>query len=101
MSMYYEGYAEAVKSVKSAELPELISHLDALYGRDSVEDLDNVEEVLREVLRQVKKDFTNKESEEYKAVSFWVGLVGFMEKQDCLNPLEKPLYGVLAILLYL
>jgi len=71
MALYYEGYSEAISSVWAAEIPELLRHLDCLYGRDKVKDINNIEEVRREALRQVKEDFTDKDSEEYKTVSFW------------------------------
>jgi len=71
MALYYEGYSDAISSVRAAEIPELLRHLDGLYGRDNVKDINNIEEVRREALRQVKEEFTDKSSEEYETVSFW------------------------------
>ena len=71
MALYYEGYSEAISNVRAAEMPDLLRHLDGLYGRDNVKDINDIEEVRREALRQMKEDFTDKDSEEYKTVSFW------------------------------
>ena len=71
MALYYEGYSEAISSIRAAEMPELLRHLDCLYGRDNVKDIDNIKEVRREVLLQIKEDFTDKNSKEYETVSFW------------------------------
>jgi len=71
MAFYCEGYPEAILSVQAATMPELINYLDLLWGSDGVKDINDIEEVREEALRQTKEHYTDKSSEEYESVSFW------------------------------
>lgn len=47
--------------VERAPLPELLSLIDALYGRDALRYGDDVEAVREEALRQLAREWTNPE----------------------------------------
>jgi len=71
MSMYYQGFNEAYQWVKDqAEVSPLLDYIDALYGRDNLDDQSDLDQVKAEALRQCKEDFTDKDSPEYERLQF-------------------------------
>lgn len=54
---HFPGYLEARQRMLDADLNELLETIDALYGRERIEDVTNVNEVRAEALRQVERDW--------------------------------------------
>ena len=80
MAYYYEGYSEARRSLESADLKDLLQFIDAIFGRDDIEDENDIEEVRREALRQCKEEFTDRSSSEFSTrlladVNFWTSVI--------------------------
>ncbi|TLX15938.1 hypothetical protein [Rhizobium sp. MHM7A] len=57
--MYREGRSEARHKALAADLDELLTVIDSLYGRDNIEDLSDVEAVREEALNQIDREFKN------------------------------------------
>jgi hypothetical protein len=61
-------------------LDELLGIIDSLYGRDNLKFGASLEDVRKEALDQIKREFTDTDSKEYQDSSFWVGLSQAMAK---------------------
>ena len=59
MSRFYPGYSEALAKVQRMDLPELLSLIDSLYGRDGLRYGDDVDAVRAEALRQLEQEWTD------------------------------------------
>lgn len=81
MALYFEGYTEAIQAVQNMSLEELLAQIDILYGRDNLKYGDGIEEVRQEALSQLKREFTNTDSEEYKTLQFYTGLFEKMNRK--------------------
>lgn len=58
-SRYLPGLLDALERVNAMELAQLLSTIDALYGRDTLAYGATTEDVRAEALRQVRRDFEN------------------------------------------
>ena len=67
MGMYFDGYSEARESVKSMDLTALLEQIDTLYGRNNLHYGDEIEDIRQEAFRQLKDEFTDRDSEAYIA----------------------------------
>lgn len=75
MSLYREGFGEAYAWVKQeTDISALLDYIDALYGRDNIEDESDFDEVRNEALEQCRKEFMDTSSNEYSLVEFHVKL---------------------------
>lgn len=74
MSMFYEGYDKARAAVANMDEDQLLSQIDALYGRDNLPENYTLEELRLEVYAQVKRDFTDESSKEFEMVDFYTKL---------------------------
>ena len=73
MALYYTGYSDAIQDVLEMSLEELLQLIDDLYGRDNLHYGDTVEQVREETLCQLKREFTDTNSEEYKILQIYIG----------------------------
>lgn len=71
MALYHEGYFKARQAALEANEEDLLSILDSLYGRDSLEGNYTLEELRGEALAQLEREFTDRTSQEYEMVDFW------------------------------
>lgn len=71
MALYHEGYFEARQAALDANEEYLLSVLDTLYGRDSLEGNYTFEELRTEALAQLEREFTDYTSREYEMTDFW------------------------------
>jgi len=65
MGLYYDGYYEAREYLLKADLEDLLNTIDGLYGRDNLRYGATVEDVRQEALKQLKEEFTDRNSESY------------------------------------
>lgn len=74
MPLYYPGLTEAIEKARKMSEPDLLQTLDDLYGRDNLPENYTTEELLYEVVMQIKRDFTDTTSPEYEQVKFWTNV---------------------------
>ena len=73
MSLYREGYAQALQWVKEqTDVNKLLWYIDGLQGRDNIEDEDDLEEVRSEAIEQCRQEFLDTSSSEYSQVQFYL-----------------------------
>jgi len=75
MSYFLPGYSEARARFQTAPLGECLSLIDDLFGRDNLDDESDLDEVRAEALRQLREEFTDRESEEFERADFWTKVV--------------------------
>ena len=74
MSMFYEGYDKARSAIAVMDEADLLSQIDALYGRDNLPENYTLEELRLEAYAQTKRDFTDESSKEFEMVDFYTKL---------------------------
>jgi anaerobic ribonucleoside-triphosphate reductase len=79
MSMYFEGYNDALKSALRMNEQELYELIDSLFGRENLTESPDIHELRSEAIRQIREDFTNKNSREYADVKFYTKLHSAMK----------------------
>jgi len=69
-----------LESVNAMSLAEMLVHIDALYGRENIDDELDIEQVRAELVSQLKREFRVANAKVCPDENFWIKVIREQER---------------------